>query len=54
MLPPSMLEIASKSSPWNRPGEAQEVADVVVFLASDKSSWVNGQNIQVNGAATSI
>lgn len=32
-----------------RPGTAQEVAEVVAFLASDKASYINGQAIHVNG-----
>ena len=36
-------------SPFNRVGEAREVAAVVAFLASDKASWVHGQVIQPNG-----
>lgn len=35
--------------PMNRFGEAQEVADVVSWLASPKSSYVTGQVISVNG-----
>lgn len=30
-------------------GTPQEVADVVVFLASDRSRWVNGENIRADG-----
>ncbi len=36
-------------SPFNRVGEAEEVANVIAFLASDKASWVNGQFVQPNG-----
>jgi len=32
-----------------RPGEASEVADAVVFLASDASSYITAQTINVNG-----
>lgn len=32
-----------------RPGTGREVAEVVCFLASDRSSYVNGQNIMVDG-----
>lgn len=35
--------------PMNRFGEAQEVADVVGWLASSRSSYVTGQVISVNG-----
>lgn len=35
--------------PMNRFGEAQEVADVVGWLASPKSTYVTGQVISVNG-----
>ncbi len=36
-------------SPLNRVGEAHEVANVILFLASDKASWVTGQVVQPNG-----
>ncbi len=36
-------------SPFNRVGEAKEVAAVIAFLASDKASWVHGQVVQPNG-----
>ena len=33
----------------NRIGETKEIADVVDFLLSDKSSYVNGQVLNVDG-----
>jgi 3-oxoacyl-[acyl-carrier protein] reductase len=35
--------------PLGRPGLAEEVAKVAVFLASDQSSYITGQTINVNG-----
>jgi 3-oxoacyl-[acyl-carrier protein] reductase len=36
--------------PMKRGGTTEEVAKVALFLASDLSSYVSGQVIQVNGA----
>ena len=35
--------------PMNRIGEAQEVADAVVFLCSDKASFITGHPLAVDG-----
>jgi 3-oxoacyl-[acyl-carrier protein] reductase len=37
------------SIPMKRGGKAEEVAQAVVFLASDMSSYITGQTIQVCG-----
>ncbi len=36
-------------TPLGREGEAYEVADLVLFLASEQSSFINGETIQING-----
>ena len=36
-------------TPLARPGTPEDIADVVTFLASDKSRWVTGQVIQASG-----
>ncbi len=35
--------------PLRRQGKSEDCADMVVFLASDKSSYVTGANIDING-----
>jgi len=36
-------------TPIERIGQSSEVADVVYFLASDNASFVNGENITIDG-----
>ena len=35
--------------PMGRLGKPEEVADVIVFLASPRANWINGRNIPVDG-----
>lgn len=35
--------------PLKRLGKAQDIADIVTFLASDKASYITGETINVNG-----
>lgn len=49
-LPEEHLQEFVKMIPLRRGGAPEEVADVALFLASDLSSYVSGQVLQVNGA----
>lgn len=40
----------SRNVPLGRVGEAEEVANVILFLSSSKASYVSGSNIEVAGA----
>jgi len=38
--------------PLGRYGTAEEVAQLISFLASDKSAYITGQNIRIDGGIT--
>ena len=38
-----------KVIPLSRAGEVQEIIDLILFLSSHKSSYINGQNIIIDG-----
>lgn len=42
-----------RENPFHRLGTPQEIADVVAFVASPRSSFVTGANVMVDGGATS-
>jgi len=46
---PGLLEPVVAATPLGRTGTAEEVADVILFLASDLARWVTGQNLVVDG-----
>lgn len=46
---PALYESTLKQIPFGRMGTPEEVANVVLFLASDKASWITGQSIVVDG-----
>jgi 3-oxoacyl-[acyl-carrier protein] reductase len=47
--PEGMAEFIKRDLPFGRLGRPDEVANVVCFLASPKSSWVSGASITVDG-----
>ncbi|KAL0932588.1 short-chain dehydrogenase reductase [Colletotrichum truncatum] len=49
---PGMREFVQAVSPEGRPAEADEVGDVVVFLCSPASNYVNGTGILIDAGIT--
>lgn len=48
------LEAARERHPLKQIGEAIDVAEVAAFLTSDKSKWITGQIIHVDGGMSAI
>jgi 3-oxoacyl-[acyl-carrier protein] reductase len=46
---PEVLQRAVERSPFGRLGNAEEVADVVLFLCSPAARWITGQSLNVSG-----
>ena len=51
-LGPVILEEAKKRIPAGRLGEADEIADAVLYLASDSAAYITGQVLTVDGGMT--
>lgn len=48
-IPDNLKAEMLKTIPLERPGQPQEVADAIAFLASDRAAYITGQVIGVNG-----
>lgn len=48
-IPPQQEKELAKQIPLQRIGWPEDIADVVVFLASEQARWVTGQKIYVGG-----
>jgi len=46
------MQFIANLNPQRRIPRAEEIAPAVAFLASPDASWINGQNLPVNGAFT--
>lgn len=45
-----VVRMLENQSPFKRLGSPNEIADVILFVASGSSRWVSGQVIRANGA----
>ena len=54
LLPNDQKDMLSSQIPMGRLGTAREIAEVVLFLSSEKSSYITGQTIHVNGGMYSL
>jgi 3-oxoacyl-[acyl-carrier protein] reductase len=49
--PPELFQKYISSIPMGRAGTSEEIADVIVFLASPASRYMTGETVEVNGGA---
>lgn len=46
---PEVRQRVASMTPLGREGRAEEVAEAIAFLASERSSFVNGESLEING-----
>ena len=54
MADPEVLEMLKAKHPMNRLGKAEEVAELVLFLSSEKSSFITGGYYLIDGGYTAV
>jgi NAD(P)-dependent dehydrogenase (short-subunit alcohol dehydrogenase family) len=52
-VPPEMIEMLKRHNLLPRLGRPEDIADAVVFLASDRASFITGVTLAVDGGITS-
>jgi NAD(P)-dependent dehydrogenase (short-subunit alcohol dehydrogenase family) len=45
----AFLEHSKSTHPIGRPGEPQEIADLIYFLASPAAAWITGETVSIDG-----
>jgi 3-oxoacyl-[acyl-carrier protein] reductase len=48
---PEVRTNVAASTPLRREGRPEEIGDLVLYLASDASSFINGESIEINGGS---
>ncbi len=46
--------MASMKTAIGRAGEPQEIVDLILFIASDKGTFINGANILIDGGRNAL
>lgn len=49
---PEAVQALEEEIPMKRMGEPVDIAKLAIFLGSDESKWMTGQNISIDGGAT--
>ena len=49
VLPEKIVETVLANTPLRRMGDAQDVAEAALFLASDASKFITGQVLRIDG-----
>ena len=45
----AFLERSKETHPLGRPGQPDEIAELILFLASDRAGWMTGETIPIDG-----
>lgn len=45
----AFLERSKQTHPLGRPGDADEIAELIWFLASERANWITGETISIDG-----
>jgi NAD(P)-dependent dehydrogenase (short-subunit alcohol dehydrogenase family) len=45
----AFLERSKTTHPLGRPGDPEEIASLILFLASDRAAWMTGETIPIDG-----
>ncbi|OLC42530.1 MAG: hypothetical protein AUH43_22455 [Acidobacteria bacterium 13_1_40CM_65_14] len=45
----AFLERSKETHPLGRPGRPEEIAELILFLASDRAGWMTGETIPIDG-----
>jgi NAD(P)-dependent dehydrogenase (short-subunit alcohol dehydrogenase family) len=51
---PGVLDAVAATTTFNRPAEASEIANAVVFLSSADASYINGAVLHATGGQRAI